>query len=75
MAFEVASTNLVLELGIIVVIVLGWQFTVGEFVGRAVDDRDPRDPISPFPDAAAARGGAPPRLQADRGSRVDGGSR
>jgi uncharacterized protein len=33
MAFEVASTNLVLELGIIMVIVLGWQFTVGEFVG------------------------------------------
>ena len=33
MAFEVASTNLVVELGIIMVIVLGWQFTVGEFVG------------------------------------------
>jgi uncharacterized membrane protein YraQ (UPF0718 family) len=33
MAFEVASTNLVLELGIIMVIVLGWQFTLGEFVG------------------------------------------
>jgi uncharacterized protein len=33
MAFEIASTNLVVELGIIMVIVLGWQFTVGEFVG------------------------------------------
>jgi uncharacterized membrane protein YraQ (UPF0718 family) len=33
MAFEVASTNLVLELGIIMAIILGWQFTAGEFVG------------------------------------------
>jgi uncharacterized protein len=33
MAFEVASTNLVIELGIIMAIVLGWQFTAGEFVG------------------------------------------
>jgi hypothetical protein len=33
MAFEFASTNLVIELGIIMAIMLGWQFTVGEFVG------------------------------------------
>src|SRR3981081_516212 len=33
MAFEIASTNLVVELGIIMALVLGWQFTVGEFVG------------------------------------------
>jgi uncharacterized membrane protein YraQ (UPF0718 family) len=33
MAFEIASTNLVVELGIIMTLVLGWQFTVGEFVG------------------------------------------
>ena len=33
MAFEFASTNLVSELGIIIVLLLGWQFTVGEFVG------------------------------------------
>ena len=33
MAFEIASTNLVVELGIIMAIVLGWQFIVGEFVG------------------------------------------
>jgi uncharacterized membrane protein YraQ (UPF0718 family) len=32
-AFEFASTNLVIELGIIMAILLGWQFTVGEFVG------------------------------------------
>jgi uncharacterized membrane protein YraQ (UPF0718 family) len=33
MAFEFASTNLVIELGIIMAVVLGWQFTLGEFVG------------------------------------------
>jgi len=33
MAFEIASTNLVLELGIIMALLLGWQFTVAEFVG------------------------------------------
>src|ERR671934_43122 len=33
MAFEFASTNLVIELGIIMALILGWQFTVGEFVG------------------------------------------
>src|SRR5436309_14565656 len=33
MAFEIASTNLVVELGIIMALVLGWQFTGGEFVG------------------------------------------
>ena len=32
-AFELASTNLVVELGIAIAVVLGWQFTVGEFVG------------------------------------------
>src|SRR2546423_10312258 len=33
MAFEFASTNLVIELGIILALLLGWQFTVAEFVG------------------------------------------
>ena len=33
MAFEIASTNLVIELGIILVVLLGWQFTAAEFVG------------------------------------------
>src|SRR6266581_793724 len=32
-AFEFASTNLVIELGIIMVLLLGWQFTLAEFVG------------------------------------------
>src|SRR5881296_1737659 len=33
MAFEFASTNLVIELGILMALILGWQFTLGEFVG------------------------------------------
>ena len=33
MAFEIASTNLVIELGIILAVLLGWQFTLAEFVG------------------------------------------
>ena len=33
LAFLLASTNLVIELGIIIGIFLGWQFVVGEYVG------------------------------------------
>lgn len=33
MAFELGSTNLVAELGIIMAILLGWQFTLAEFMG------------------------------------------
>src|SRR2546429_3011246 len=33
MAFEFASTNLVIELGIILALLLGWQFTLAEFAG------------------------------------------
>jgi uncharacterized membrane protein YraQ (UPF0718 family) len=33
MAFELGSTNLVAELGIIMAILLGWQFTLAEFLG------------------------------------------
>jgi uncharacterized protein len=36
MAFEFASTNLVVELGIILALLIGWQFTLGEFVGGPV---------------------------------------
>jgi len=36
MAFEFASTNLVLELGIIVWVLMGWQFTLAEFIGGPV---------------------------------------
>src|SRR5437588_3088536 len=33
MAFELASTNLVIELGIILIVLMGWQFAASEFVG------------------------------------------
>ncbi|HEV2712666.1 MAG TPA: permease [Gaiellaceae bacterium] len=33
MAFQFASTNLVIELGIIIWLLLGWQFVLGEFIG------------------------------------------
>jgi len=33
MAFEFASTNLVIELGVILALLMGWQFTLAEFVG------------------------------------------
>src|SRR5256885_2257271 len=33
MAFELASTNLVAELSIILIVLMGWQFALAEFVG------------------------------------------
>jgi hypothetical protein len=36
MAFMIASTNLVVELGIILALLMGWQFTLAEFVGGPV---------------------------------------
>jgi len=36
MAFEIASTNLVIELGIIMALLIGWQFTLAEFVGGPI---------------------------------------
>jgi hypothetical protein len=36
MAFEVASTNLVVELGLILAFVMGWQFTLAEFIGGPI---------------------------------------
>ncbi len=36
MAFQFASTNLVLELGIILWVLMGWQFTLAEFVGGPI---------------------------------------
>ena len=33
MAFQFASTNLVIELGIILAVLMGWQFTLAEFLG------------------------------------------
>ena len=34
--FQFASTNLVIELGIIMAVLLGWQFTLAEFVGGPI---------------------------------------
>ena len=36
MVFEVASTNLVLELGIILALLISWQFTVAEYAGGLI---------------------------------------
>ncbi|MFJ4408487.1 permease [Streptomyces sp. NPDC088910] len=36
MAFEIASTNLVVELGVILALLMGWQFTAAEFTGGPV---------------------------------------
>ncbi len=36
MAFEIASTNLVIELGLVMAILLGWKFTLAEFIGGPV---------------------------------------
>jgi len=36
MAFEMASTNLVVELALIMLVFLGWQFTLAEFVGAPI---------------------------------------
>jgi hypothetical protein len=36
MAFEIASTNLVIELGVILALLLGWQFTAAEFLGGPI---------------------------------------
>jgi uncharacterized membrane protein YraQ (UPF0718 family) len=36
MAFEIASTNLVVELGIIMALLLSWQFTLAEFAGGPI---------------------------------------
>jgi uncharacterized protein len=36
MSFQFASTNLVIELGIVIALILGWQFTLAEFVGGPI---------------------------------------
>src|SRR5580698_513275 len=36
MAFEIASTNLVVELGVVLAFLIGWQFTLAEFVGGPI---------------------------------------
>ncbi|MEV5749641.1 permease [Actinoallomurus sp. NPDC052308] len=36
MTFEIASTNLVVELGIILALLVGWRFTAAEFIGGPI---------------------------------------
>ena len=36
LAFQFASTNLVVELGIVIWVLIGWQFTLAEFIGGLV---------------------------------------
>lgn len=36
MVFQLAATNLVIELGIIMIILMGWQFAAAEFLGAPV---------------------------------------
>jgi uncharacterized membrane protein YraQ (UPF0718 family) len=36
MAFEIGSTNLVVELGVILALLMGWQFTAAEFAGGPI---------------------------------------
>src|SRR5207253_8655439 len=36
MVFMFASTNLVLELGIVLLVLMGWQFAAAEFVGGPI---------------------------------------
>ncbi len=39
LAFQFASTNLVWELGLVLWVLIGWQFTVAEYARRRGDDR------------------------------------
>ncbi len=73
MAFEIASTNLVVELGVLLALLMGWQFTAAEFAGA---------PVMIIVVALLFRVMIRPPLlraareQADRGlSRLDGGAR
>jgi uncharacterized membrane protein YraQ (UPF0718 family) len=36
MAFQLASTNLVFELSVIIIVLMGWQFALAEFVGAPI---------------------------------------
>ena len=36
MVFMVASTNLVIEIGLVLIALMGWQFAVAEFVGGPI---------------------------------------
>src|SRR5881397_261444 len=56
LAFQFASTNLVWELGLVLWILIGWQFTLAEYLGGAGADRD-NERVAEALRIAAARGG------------------
>src|ERR671925_1769952 len=59
LAFQFASTNLVFELGIVLWLLIGWQFTLAEFLGGGVVivpvSRLPRGFVSPRLEERARR--------------------
>ena len=55
MAFEIASTNLVVELGIILALLIGWQFTLAEFIGGPIMIVAAGAAVPAVPAPAAAR--------------------
>ena len=73
MAFQIASTNLVIELGIILVLLLGWEFAAAEFIGGPVMIVVLAVSV-PVLSQAQAAGGRPPAGRQGR-RRIDGGPR
>ena len=57
MVFEIACTNLVIELGIILALLIGWQFTLAEFVGGPIMIVLLARAVPPVPAPAADRRG------------------
>ena len=73
MAFQFASTNLVIELGILLALLLGWQFTLAEFVGGPIMIALIAVAFRLTLKAPLVGGGAGPGRPRDRG--LDGGPR
>ena len=67
LAFQFASTNLVWELGLVLWVLIGWQFTLAEYVGGIVMIVLMARAAAPL--RLAAAGGAGAREHAQRGRR------
>ena len=68
LAFQFASTNLVWELGLVLWVLIGWQFTLAEYVGGHRDDRaDGAAAAARSSRRALGGAGARARPQADTG--------